>query len=112
MIAGHTLILVLATVRLWRFFPLCGGHPPSTKPTMDDFIAQAHVHRQAQNLAYPTDAELLRNLPLMLRAVADRALSGEATAEEIAYSLASLIDVLDHRIDESPLVRPPDAALH
>lgn len=87
-----------------------GGATPNP-PTVDDYLAQVRHHRLSQNLPYPTDEELLRNLPGMLRAVADYALSGEATTEEIAYSLASLIDAMEHRAVE-PLARPPDAALH
>ena len=78
-----------------------GATPP--RPTVDDYLVQARHHRLRENLPYPTDAELLRNLPGMLRAVADYALSGQATTEEIAYSLASLIDAIDHRAVEPPV---------
>ena len=87
-----------------------GGAPPP-RPTVEDYLAQVRTHRLSQTLPYPTDAELLRNLPGMLRAVADYALSGGATTEDVAYSLASLIDAVEHRSVE-PLTRPPDACLH
>ena len=86
-----------------------GATPP--RPTLDKYLAQVRHHRLHQNLPYPTADDLLSNLPMMLRAVADYALSGEATTEEIAYSIASLIDAIEHRTVEPP-VRPQDACLH
>ena len=46
------------------------------------------------------DAEtLLANLPVVLRALCDYLLSGEATALDVAYRLASIIDAVEHRQD-------------
>ena len=42
------------------------------------------------------DAEtLLANLPMVLRALCDHLLSGEATALDVAYRLASIIDAIE-----------------
>ena len=42
---------------------------------------------------------LLGNLPVVLRALCDHLLSGEATALDVAYRLASIIDVVDGALD-------------
>ena len=65
--------------------------------TTDRLIAMAHAHREGQE--YPTAEVLLGNLPKVLRALCDHLLSGEATALDVAYRLASLIDAIEGRSD-------------
>ena len=43
----------------------------------------------------PTAEVLFGNLPKVLRALCDHLLSGEATALDVAYRLASIIDVIE-----------------
>ena len=50
-------------------------------------------HREGE--AYPTPEQLLVNLPVALRALCDHLLTGEATALDVAYRLASLIDAIE-----------------
>ena len=50
-------------------------------------------HRAGEE--YPTAEVLLGNLPVVLRALCDHILSGEATALDVAYRLASLIDAIE-----------------
>ena len=50
-------------------------------------------HRAGEE--YPTAEQLLANLPKVLRAVCDHVLSGQATALDVAYRLASLIDAIE-----------------
>ncbi|MDS4040248.1 MAG: hypothetical protein RKP20_03645 [Candidatus Competibacter sp.] len=50
-------------------------------------------HREGQE--YPTAEALLANLPVILRALCDHLLSGEATALEVAYRIASRIDAIE-----------------
>ena len=54
-------------------------------------------HRAGED--YPTAEVLLGNLPKVLRALCDYLLSGEATALDVAYRLASLIDAIEGRQD-------------
>ena len=54
-------------------------------------------HREGED--YPTAEVLLGNLPVVLRALCDHLLSGEATALDVAYRLASIIDVVDGALD-------------
>jgi hypothetical protein len=54
-------------------------------------------HREGED--YPTAEVLLGNLPKVLRALCDHVLSGEATALDVAYRLASLIDAMEGRPD-------------
>ena len=75
--------------------------PP--RPTLDDLdpesattdrlIARVRSHREGQD--YPTPEQLLGNLPVVLRALCDHVLSGEATPLDVAYRLASLIDAIE-----------------
>ena len=51
-------------------------------------------HRDGEN--YPTPEQLLENLPVVLRALCDHLLSGEATALDVAYRLASVIDAIEN----------------
>ena len=78
-------------------------HAPCTRPTLADLdpesattdrlIAMVRSHRAGEE--YPTAEVLLGNLPVVLRALCDYLLTGEATALDVAYRLASIIDVVD-----------------
>ena len=61
--------------------------------TTDRLIAMVRSHRQGEE--YPTAETLLGNLPIVLRALCDHLLSGEATALDVAYRIASLIDAIE-----------------
>ena len=61
--------------------------------TTDRLIAMVRSHREGED--YPTAEVLLGNLPVVLRALCDHLLSGEATALDVAYRLASLIDAIE-----------------
>ena len=61
--------------------------------TTDRLIALVRRHRQGED--YPTAEVLLGNLPKVLRALCDHVLSGEATALDMTYRLASIIDVIE-----------------
>ena len=63
--------------------------------TTDRLIALVRRHRQGEE--YPTAEQLLGNLPVVLSALGDHVLSGKATAFEVAYRLASLIDAIEGR---------------
>ena len=65
--------------------------------TTDRLIAMVRSHREGEE--YPTAEVLLGNLPKVLRALCDHLLSGEATALDVAYRLASLIDAIEGRSD-------------
>lgn len=79
------------------------NYPPPPRPTLDDLdpesvttdalVALVHQHRAGQD--YPTPEQLLANLPVALRALCDHLLTGEATALDVAYRLASLIDAIE-----------------
>ena len=66
-------------------------------------VAMAHAHRAGE--VYPTGEQLLSNLPVVLRALCDHLLSGQATALEVADRLASLIDAVE-TVQAPPV--PPD----
>ena len=88
-------------------------YPTPPRLTLDDFdpesattdalVALVRQHRQGEE--YPTPETLLGNLPVVLRAPCDYLLTGEATALDVAYRLASIIDAVEHRQDR-PV--PPD----
>ena len=61
--------------------------------TTDRLIAMVRSHRKGEE--YPTAEVLLGNLPVVLRALCDHLLSGEATALDVAYRIASLIDAIE-----------------
>ena len=61
--------------------------------TTDRLIALVRRHRQGEE--YPTADVLLGNLPKVLRALCDHLLAGEATALDVAYRLASLVDAIE-----------------
>jgi hypothetical protein len=65
--------------------------------TIDALVALVRQHRQGKE--YPTPETLLGHLPVVLRALCDHLLSGEATALDVAYRLASLIDAIEGRSD-------------
>jgi hypothetical protein len=81
------------------------AYPAPPRPTLDDLdpesattdrlIAMVRRHRQGED--YPTPETLLGNLPVVLRALCDHLLSGEATALDVAYRIASLIDAIEGR---------------
>jgi hypothetical protein len=50
-------------------------------------------HREGEE--YPTAEVLLGNLPVALRALCDHVLSGEATALDVAYRVASIIEAIE-----------------
>ena len=82
-------------------------YPDPPRPTIDDLdpesattdrlIAMVRSHREG--LDYPTPEQLLANLPVVLRALCDYLLTGQATALDAAYRVASIIDVVDGAID-------------
>lgn len=79
-------------------------YPDPPRPTIDDLdpeltttdrlIAMVHSHREGQE--YPTAEVLLGNLPKVLRVLCDHVLTGQATPLDVAYRLASLIDVVEN----------------
>jgi hypothetical protein len=79
------------------------AYPAPHRPTLDDLdpesattdrlIARVHSHRTGED--YPTADVLLGNLPVALRALCDYLLSGQATALDAAYRLASIIDAVE-----------------
>ena len=78
-------------------------YPDPIRPTLDDLdpemattdrlIALVRSHREGED--YPTGEVLLGNLPKVLRALCDHLLSGEATALDVAYRIASIIDAIE-----------------
>jgi hypothetical protein len=74
--------------------------------TTEALITMVRQHRQDED--YPTAETLLGNLPIVLRALCDHLLSGEATALDVAYRIASLIDAIESR----PAPAPPYQHLH
>lgn len=71
--------------------------------TTDRLVAMVRSHRAGEE--YPTPEQLLGNLPVALRALCDHLLSGEATALDVAYRLASIIDAIQDRPDCSAPLR-------
>ena len=79
------------------------AYPAPPRPTLDDLdpesvttdrlVAMVRSHREGEE--YPTAEVLLGNLPKVLRALCDHVLTGEATALDVAYRLASLIDAIE-----------------
>ena len=63
-------------------------------------------HREGEE--YPAAEALIGNLPKVLRALCDHVLTGQATPLDVAYRLASIIDVVENvapdpiRSDVSP----------
>ena len=79
------------------------AYPDPPRPTIDDLDPEsattdrliALVRRHRQGDEYPTAETLISNLPMVLRALCDHVLSGEATALDVAYRIASLIDAIE-----------------
>ncbi|MCB1920527.1 MAG: hypothetical protein KDJ28_11180 [Candidatus Competibacteraceae bacterium] len=63
--------------------------------TTDALIALVRQHRQGED--YPTAEVLLANLPIVLRALCDHVLTGQATALDVAHRLASIIEAIEGR---------------
>lgn len=61
--------------------------------TTDALIAMVRRHRESEK--YPTPEQLLRNLPVARRALCDHVLTGQTSALDVAYRLASIIDALE-----------------
>ena len=78
-------------------------YPDPPRPTLDDLdpesvttdrlIAMVRSHREGED--YPTAEVLLGNLPKALRALCDHILTGQTTALDVAYRIASLIDAIE-----------------
>lgn len=78
-------------------------YPDPPRPTIDDIdpksattdqlIAMVRGHREGET--YPTAEVLIGNLPKVLRAPCDHLLSGEATALDMAYRVASIGDAIE-----------------
>jgi hypothetical protein len=56
-------------------------------------VAMVRGRRAGQD--YATPEQLFANLPVVLRALCDHLLSGKATALDVAYRLAPVIDVVE-----------------
>jgi hypothetical protein len=79
------------------------AYPDPPRPTLADLdpesattnrlIALVRSHRAGEE--YPTSEQLLGNLPVVLRALCDHLLAGEATALDVAYRLASIIKAIE-----------------
>ena len=74
--------------------------------TTDRLIARVRSHREGEE--YPIAEVLLGNLPVVLRALCDHVLSGEATALDVAYRLASITDAIEG-CQGQPALPQPDA---
>ena len=61
--------------------------------TTDALIAMVRSHREGEE--YPAADVLLGNLPKALRALCDHILTGQTTALDVAYRIASLIDAIE-----------------
>jgi hypothetical protein len=84
-------------------WPPCPTEPTPPRPTLADLdpesattdalVALARSHREG--LDDPTPEPRLANLPVVLRALCDYLLSGQATALDAAYRVASIIDAME-----------------
>ena len=82
--------------------------PDPPRPTIDDLdpdsattdrlIARVHSHREGEK--YPTAEVLIGNLPVALRALCDHVLTGQASALDVAYRLASVIEAIENCQDK------------
>ena len=85
-------------------------YPDPPRPTLDDLdpegattdrlIAMVRNHREGQ--LYPTAEQLLGNLPVVLRALCDHVLTGQASTLDVAYRLASIIEAIENRRGAEP----------
>ena len=66
--------------------------------TTDRLVAMVRSHRQGED--YPTAESLIGNLPVVLRALCDHVLTGQATALDVAYRLASVIEAIEGSTDQ------------
>ena len=83
------------------------SYPDPYRPTVDDLdpesattdrlIAMVRSHREGEE--YPAADVLLGNLPKVLRALCDHVLTGETTALDVAYRIASIINAIEGRQD-------------
>ncbi len=100
---------------LLRILPMTDPADPAPhRPTLDDLdpesattdrlIAMVRQHRQGEE--YPTPEQRLGNLPIVLRVLCDHLLSGKATALEVAYRRASIIDAVEGCPRKPKLLRP------
>jgi hypothetical protein len=86
--------------RFMADFPTLWGEVGEVQPTesvemtTDQLVAEAHAHREGQ--AYPTAEQLVRNLPLVLRALCDHLLEVHPNALDVAPRLASIIDAVEN----------------
>ena len=69
--------------------------------TTDRLVEMVRSHREGEE--YPIAESLLGNLPIVLRALCDHVLTGQATALDVAYRLVSLIDAMEGCQAPSPL---------
>ena len=73
--------------------------------TTDVLIAMVRSHRKGE--AYPTPEQLLHNLPVVLRALCDHVLTGQTTALDVAYRIASIIEATEScQASPEPARRP------
>lgn len=66
--------------------------------TLEHLIAQAHARHA--DLPYETGERLLQQLPEPLRELANQVLSGPVDGVDLAYTLATLIDRIEHALAE------------
>ncbi|MER2512640.1 MAG: hypothetical protein ABTQ25_09555 [Nitrosomonas ureae] len=79
------------------------------RATTDRMIAMVRSHRVGEE--YPTVETLIGNLPVVLRALCDHVLTGQATALDVAYRLASIIDAIEH-VAPDPTLPPASSLRH
>ena len=95
-------------------------YPDPLRPTIEDLdpesattdrlIAMVRSHREGQE--YPTAEVLIGNLPKVLRVLCDHVLTGQATPLDVAYRLASLIDVVENVAPDSTRSDDPPHRRH
>ena len=78
-------------------------YPPPYRRTVDDLdpesvttdtlVAMVRSHRKGE--AYPTPEQLIGNLPVVLRALCYHVLTGQTTALDVAYRIASIIEAIE-----------------
>lgn len=61
------------------------------------------VRRHRVGEEYPTAETLIGNLPVVLGALCDHVLAGQATALGVAYRLASIIDAVENATPDPTL---------
>jgi hypothetical protein len=78
--------------------------------TTDSMIAMVRSHRVGEE--YPTVETLIGNLPVVLRALCDHVLTGQATALDVAYRLASIIDAVENATPDPTLLSTSSSRRH